>query len=118
MELLNNPIILGAIAVVAAIFLPKLGINVPWSPKPVDPNNPTPAPAPAPLPVSLEGLVEAIIKAVLARVLPQIQEVVKVEVANRPPVNAAVPVSVQANADGSAKIEGPGISVTTSAVAK
>lgn len=111
----NSPLGLAVAAGAAAIFLPKLGIKLPWSPvAPVDPTKPTPAPAP--IPTDMKSLIEAIIRAVLERMIPQVQTIVREEIANRPPVNGgnAAPVSVEAKADGSTVIAAGGLSVTTS----
>jgi len=111
---LNSPVGIAIVVGVLGYFAPRLGINVPWGPKPVDPANPTP-PAPAPVPTSLNAIVEAVLKAVLERFLPHVQQIVKEEIANRPPVNGgnAAPVSVEAKADGSTVIAAGGLSVTT-----
>lgn len=109
---LNSPLGLAVVAGAAAIFLPKLGIKLPWSP--VAPADPTkPVPAPAPLPTDMKSLIEAIIRAVLERMIPQVQAIVREEVANRPPVGGGSPVSVEAKADGSTAIIAGGLSVTT-----
>ena len=115
LSFLNSPLGLAVIAGAAAIFLPKLGIKLPWSPvAPVDPTKPTPAPAP--VPTDMKSLIEAIIRAVLEQMMPQVQAIVREEVANRPPSNGGSggPVSVEAKADGSTVIAAGGLSVTTS----
>ena len=112
---LNGPVGIAIAVGVLGYFAPKLGINVPWGPKPVDPANPNP-PAPVPAPTSLNAIVEAVLKAVLERFLPHVQEIVRTEIANRPPANGgnASPVSIEAKADGSTAITAAGLSVTTS----
>jgi hypothetical protein len=108
---LNSPVGIALVVGVLGYFAPRLGINVPWGPKPVDPANPTPAPAP--LPTSLNAIVEAVLKAVLERFLPHVQEIVRTEIANRPPAGGGTPVSIEAKADGSTAITSAGLSVTT-----
>ena len=113
LSFLNSPLGLAVVAGAAAIFLPKLGIKLPWSPvAPVDPTKPTPAPAP--VPTDMKSLIEAIIRAVLEQMMPQVQAIVREEVAKGPAGGGnAAPVSVEAKADGSTAIIAGGLSVTT-----
>ena len=53
---LNSPVGIAIAVGVLGYFAPKLGINVPWGPKPVDPANPNP---PAPVPGDGEVLVKS-----------------------------------------------------------
>lgn len=80
----------------------KMGWLKQPAPPPVDPNNPTPAPSPFPFPLDLNTLVSQIVNLLLGKLLPKIptieslqpmvQEVVRSELADRPPVREKPPV--------------------------
>lgn len=108
---MESTLIYVLIGAVIPYILGKLGIKVP----------PVPSPNGPPTPSDFSALITQIIKSLLEQLLPSIQEIVRTEVAARPPIKEAVapvlPVT-EVQPDGSVIVRIPASAVASSPATK